>query len=104
MPRGKQQRGEKSAAIRELLERNPDRPVREIMSELAGRGIRVHSNMVYTLRQKMKAGRKGRRAAAAHASTNGAADAVQLVRGIKELASQAGGMKQLKELVEVMAE
>src|SRR5262245_55630488 len=102
MPRG--QRGEKSAAIRELLERNPDMSAGEVVSTLDGRGIKVHSNLVYVLRQKMKSGRKHRKGQPIHASTNSAANPVQLVRGIKELATQAGGMKQLKQLVEVMAE
>jgi hypothetical protein len=104
MPRGKKRRGQKSAAIRQLLEQNPDRPVGEIVSELKGRGIKVLSNMVYTLRGKMKSGRKRGRATATHANANGAADAVTLVRGVKDLAVQAGGLKQLKVLVDVMAE
>jgi hypothetical protein len=87
-----------------LLEQNADRPVSEIVSELKRGGIKVLPNMVYTLRRKMRSGRKSRRGATGHASTNGLADPVRLVRGVKELAIQAGGMKQLKELVEAMAE
>jgi hypothetical protein len=103
MPRGKQQRGEKSAAIRELLDQNPSMPAGEVVSTLASRGLKVHTNLVYTLRAQTKSRRKGRRANAIQA-TNGAADPVQLVRKVKELAARAGGMKQLRELVEVMAE
>ena len=104
MPRGKQPRGEKSAAIRELFEQNPNISASDVVSTLARRGIKVHGNLVYTIRSQMKSGRKGRRTQTIHSSNNGAINPVQLVRGVKALAVQAGGMKRLKELIEVLAE
>src|SRR5438552_1448180 len=104
MPRGKQPRGEKSAAIREQFEQNPNMSARDVVSTVARSGIKVHGNLVYTIRSQMTSGRKGRRSQTIHASNNGAINAVQLVRAVKELAVQAGGLKRLKELVDAMSE
>jgi hypothetical protein len=41
-------RGTKSAAIRELLTQNPKMPVKDVVTALAGRGMKVNSNLVST--------------------------------------------------------
>ncbi len=101
MPR-KKQRGQKSAAIREMLQQDPTLPVREIVSTLAGRGIRVTPNLIYRIKVKARSSRQ--KQAAQVGRNGGTTNPAQLVLRVKELAAQAGGMNQLKELVEVLAD
>jgi hypothetical protein len=98
--------GQKSAAIRELLAQNPDRPVSEIVSTLAGRGLKVTPNLVYALKAKGKARRrKQKRQAAVQVGRNaGMVDPVALVLKVRQLAGEAGGMRHLKQLVDVLSE
>ena len=102
----KKQFGQKSAAIREILTQNPNTPVSEIVSTLAGRGINVTSNLVYALKTKARARRrKQRRQEAVQAGQNaGMANPVSLVLKVRQLAREAGGIKHLKKLVDVLAE
>jgi hypothetical protein len=102
----KKQFGQKSAAIREILTQNPNTPVSEIVSTLAGRGIKVTSNLVYALKAKGKARhRKQKRQQAVQAGRNaGMTDPVALVLKVRQLAGEAGGMRHLKQLVDVLAE
>jgi hypothetical protein len=102
----KKQFGHKSAAIREQLAQNPNMPVSEIVSTLAGRGINVTSNLVYALKTKARARRrKQRRQEAVQAGQNaGMANPVSLVLKVRQLAGEAGGIKHLKKLVDVLAE
>jgi hypothetical protein len=98
----KKQFGAKSAAIREMLQQNPSMPAKEIVSTLAGRGIKVTPNLVYALKGKAKS--KGRKRAAQPASNGRTVSPVQLLLKVKELAANAGGIKHLKQLVDVLAE
>jgi hypothetical protein len=100
----RQQRGEKTAAIRELIEQNPNMPTSQIVSTLRGRGIRINPNLVYYTKNRMKKRGGGRRGPRPQASHNGVSNAAVLVRNVKELAQQAGGLKELKDLVEILAE
>jgi hypothetical protein len=102
----KKQFGEKSAAIRELLAQNPKTPVSEIVSTLAGRGMKVTPNLVYAIKTKARARRrKQKRQAAVQAGRNsGVANPVALVIKVRQLAAEAGGMRHLKQLVDVLAE
>jgi len=102
----KKQFGQKSAAIRELLAQNPNTPVSEIVSTLASRGIKVTPNLVYALKAKGKARhRKQKRQQAVEAGRNsGMANPVALVLRVRQLAVEAGGLKSLKQLVDVLAE
>src|SRR5438309_4008918 len=91
---GQPQRGQKSAAVRELLTQQPHASVKEIVALLAGRGIPVNPNLVYLLKGKLKAQRRRRirRQAVEAGRSAGLADPVELVRRVKELASAAGGI------------
>ena len=107
MPRRKnQKRGYKSAAVRELLTQNPDMPVKDIVAALGQKGIAVKPNMVYLLKSKMKARkrRQQRKNAVATGDRAGVANPVELVRKVKDLAALAGGLHNLKQLVDVLAE
>jgi hypothetical protein len=91
----------KSATIREILSKDPTTPVKEIAAK-AG----VSPNLVYLIKSKMgrKARKVKRQKAVAASEAAGLSDPVRLIRSIRELSSQAGGMKKLKELVDLLAE
>jgi hypothetical protein len=100
MPR---KRSNKSQAIREILSQNLKTPVKEVISSLSARGMRVRPSLVYAIKTQMKhRKRKQLRQKVAKVSPNG--NPVQLIRAVKSLAVQAGGMAQLKELVEALNE
>jgi hypothetical protein len=98
--------GSKSAAIRALLTENPKMPVREVVAALAGRGIKVNPNLVYFVKGRMKTHlrRQQRRQAAPVGQRPREVNPVALVRKVKAMAAEVGGMKNLKQLVDLMAE
>src|SRR5438132_8352812 len=97
----------KSEEIRQMLRANPEMPVKEIVSTLAGRGIKVTDNRVYFLKGKMR-GRRGRRMKAnrmvANVAATGNADPVATILKVKSFANGVGGMKKLKALVDALLE
>lgn len=97
----------KSEEIRQLLKANPDMPVKEVVSNLAGRGMKVTDNLVYFIKGQMK-GRKGRRKRAqqmvANVVATGNTDPVATILKVKRWASEVGGMKKLKGLVDALSE
>jgi len=98
--------GAKSAAIREMLEKHPDKKVREIVADLGARGISVTANLVYLIKSKERDKRlRGRRnEALARGRKAGVANPAELVRRVKELAWEAGGIGNLKQLVDALAD
>ncbi len=100
----------KSAAVRDILTQNPDTPVKDIMDQMASKGMKVTPNLVYFLRAKMRAGKRKKarqKAVAALSSGNGAShggssNAVEVVWKLKLLAGEVGGLKKLKELTEIL--
>jgi hypothetical protein len=95
----------KSAAAREILRKNPKTPVKEVVATLAGQGIKISENYVYMLKSKVKARkRKDRRVKAMAVTASAPVNPVELVREVKDLAARAGGMRTLKQLVDVLAE
>lgn len=93
--------GSKSAIIREHLAKNPDAVAKDVAKQFD-----VTPNLVYFI--KSKAGRKARKVKRAKAVAAGEAaglvDPISLIRRIRELSVQAGGIKRLKELVDVLAD
>ena len=91
----------KSDAIREVLRKDPHTPVKELATKLG-----VSPNLVYLIKSKMgrKARKVSRERAVAAGKAAGLANPVQLIVAVRHLAVQAGGMKRLKELVDVLAE
>jgi transposase-like protein len=91
----------KSAAVREHLAKNPDASAKDVAKQFG-----VTPNLVYFIKSKM--GRKARNVKRAKAVAAGEAaglsDPITLIRKIRELSVQAGGMKKLHELVGVLAE
>jgi hypothetical protein len=96
----------KSEEIRKLLRENPKAKAKDIQAQLAQRDIKVSGNLIYLLKSKMYARkRRQRRATAVKAvSANGHGDALALIRKVKALAAEVGGMNKLKGLIEALSE
>jgi hypothetical protein len=102
----------KSQAIRDALAANPQKPVKEIVKDLASQGVKVTPNLVYFIKGKLKGGKKRKKRiarAAMHAVKAGAngtvkqTDAITMIRAVKELAAMAGGYDELKKLIDALA-
>jgi hypothetical protein len=99
MPR---RRRSKSAAIRQVLSEHPEASVPDIISLLKQRRVRVTPGLVYAARART--GRESGRAADNGAGPGGGAPtySADLIVQLKTLAQQAGGYKNLRQLVEVL--
>jgi hypothetical protein len=100
----------KSAEIRKLLEKNPELKAGEVIELLGMKGIEIKPNLYYFIKGKMT-GRKGRRKKAKQmvanvSATMGASpktsDVVATIIKVKHLASEVGGLKKLKALIEAL--
>ena len=105
MSKGKVNR---SQAIRDILEQNPQVQPKEVVSLLARKGIQVRPGLVYMIKgrlaqMKSHKGRKAARVARASEKT-GSTDPIALIVKVKALAKEAGGMDNLKALVTVLAD
>src|SRR5262249_46270040 len=97
---------DKAAAVKAELQKNPKAKASEIVSTLAAQGIKVSGTYVYMVKGKAKAKKKKEKREKALATTKsmGAPDPVELIRQVKELALRMGGLRHLKQLVEVLGE
>jgi hypothetical protein len=106
----------KSEAIRELLKQNPHYKASEVVATLAGKGITVAPGLVYFIKGNIK-GKKGRRKKArqmvknvtatmgiGNAVPTSTSDVVATIIKVKHLASELGGLKKLKALVEALSD
>ena len=100
----------KSEEIRQCLKANPRAGAKEVLATLGQRGIKVSENLFYYIKGQLK-GRKGRKkhaqkivARVADATGAVKSDALATILKVKGLASEVGGMKKLKALVEVLCE
>jgi hypothetical protein len=95
----------RSDAVREELAKNPKVGSKELIEALAGRGIKVSPTLVYYVKSKQgKARRKAKRDRVAAASAKAAPNPLELVIRLKDLAREVGGFKNLKQLVDLLAE
>ena len=96
----------KSEAIRKILMDSPKAPVREVVSRLAQNGVRVQPSLVYYIRGKQRHldQKQKRQRAADSAQLAGLANPVELILKTKALAREAGGMHNLRQLIEALAE
>ena len=96
----------KSEEIRKAYRANPEVSVKEVVADLAKRGIRVQESQVYFVKGKI-VGRKRRRRRAqqmvAKVAATGNTDPVAAILKVKALADDLGGLKKLKALVEVLS-
>jgi hypothetical protein len=77
-----------------------------VVDALKANGIKVSPNHVYLIKSKTK-GRKRRQkreAVAAMASKTGMVNPIEVVGRLKGIARELGGMKQLKQLVDLLTE
>lgn len=98
----------KSEEIRNLLRANPGISAKETVGTLAAKNITVTDSLFYYIKGKMKGRRSRHRRAqqivARVATTTGEGDAVKTILKVKALASELGGLKRLKALVDVLSE
>jgi hypothetical protein len=96
----------RSEAVREALAQSPKAGSKEIITNLAARGIKVSTTLVYYVKSKQnQARRRARRAEVAATSKRTATtDPVELVMRVKQLAGEVGGLRNLKMLVDLLAE
>src|SRR3954466_451479 len=96
----------KSEAIREEIAQNPTAGTKDIISQLAAKGIKVAPTLVYYIKSKQNQQKRKqkRERVAASARTTPARNPVELVARVKELAREVGGIKPLKQLVDLLAE
>jgi hypothetical protein len=103
---GNSESGNRSQAIREAIAEHPHVGSKEIVALLAQKGVKVSPTLVYYVRSKQnqqKRRQKQERVAEASQAT-ATANPVQLVLRVKELAREVGGMRTLKQLVDLLAE
>jgi hypothetical protein len=96
----------KSAAVREALSARPEATAKEIMGDLAQKGIKVEPSLVYFIRAKLrhKVKKQKRQRIIEGTKKAGIVDPVKLILQVKSLAQDAGGIKHLKQLVDALAE
>jgi hypothetical protein len=96
----------KSQAIRDLFAENPKMDTRAVITRLAEKGVKVTPTMVYYIRSKQRlARRQAKRARVEESSrSSGVANPVELVLRVKDMAREVGGMRNLKQLVDLLAE
>ncbi len=96
----------KSEAIREVLAQNPKAQSKEIIDILALQGMKVQPSLVYMVKSKQRRQkrRQKRERAVESSARTGVANPVALILKVKALASEAGSIKNLKQLVDVLAE
>jgi hypothetical protein len=96
----------KSEAVREAMAQNPRANSKELIALLADKGVKVAPTLVYYVRSKQnQARRREKRARVVATSRNTATgDPVELVLRVKNLAREVGGIHNLKQLVDLLAE
>src|SRR5436853_210624 len=91
--------------VRKQLKGNPDMKAKDVVEALGKKGIKVQESTVYFIKGKVS-GRKGRRKKAqqmvAKDAATGNADPVAAILKVKSLASDLGGLKKLKALVDAL--
>jgi len=99
-------RGTKGEAIRQILTENPKTATKAIVASLAEKGVNVSKNHVYYIKSRMrqKKRRQKREKAAETTRTTAMPNPAQAVAKVKSLARELGGLKNLKQLVDVLAE
>jgi hypothetical protein len=96
----------RSEAVREALAQNPRAGSKEIVAALAARGVKVTPTLVYYVKSKQnQAKRRAKRAQVAESSREtGVPNPLELVIRVKDLAREVGGIHNLKQLVDLLAE
>lgn len=96
----------KSQAIRDFLAGNPTADTKAVVAGLAEKGVKVAPTLVYFIKSKQRqAKRRAKRdRVAASARQTATADPVEVIHRVKDLARDLGGIKNLKTLVDLLAD
>jgi hypothetical protein len=96
----------KSQAVRDFLAGNPRADTKAVVAGLAERGVKVAPTLVYFIKSKQRqAKRRAKRDRVAASSGQMAArNPVEVVLRVKDLAREVGGIKNLKMLVDLLAD
>lgn len=96
----------KASLIRTILTAEPKTPTKEVVDALATKGVKVSANHVYLIKSKMKMKkrRQKREKVAATTRSTGMPNPAQAVTKVRMLARELGGLRNLKELVDVLSE
>ena len=95
----------KSQAIRDFLAANPNSDTKTVVAGLAEKGVKVAPTLVYFIKSKQRqAKRRAKRVRAEESSRQTTADPVALVRKVRGLGHEVGGIRNLKKLVDLLAE
>ena len=90
-----------------MLRANPEMPVKEIVSALAKRGLKVTDNLVYFIKGRLK-GKRGRRKKTGQLVANvvptSDTSPLATILRVKSCANEVGGLKKLKALVDALIE
>lgn len=102
----RRKRGAKSAAVRAILEQNPNAPIAEIISTLAAKKMKVSHNLVYGIKAKMhhKQHQVKRQKVMVTSQRMSNGSPAEMIRKVRAFADEFGGIKSLKELVDALAE
>src|SRR6185437_12043937 len=96
----------KSQFIRDMLASNPQADFASVKAKGEEQGLKIAGSLYYMVKSKAgKARRKAKREKAVAASgTMNARSPVDVVRRVKELANDVGGLKNLMQLVSLLSE
>jgi hypothetical protein len=96
----------KSQAIRDFLVGNPTADTKTVVAGLAEKGVKVAPTLVYFIKSKQRqAKRRAKRDKVAESSRQtGSKNPVEVVLRVKDLAREVGGIKNLKMLVDLLAD
>ena len=96
----------KSQAIRDFLAGSPTAGTKEVVAGLAEKGIKVAPTLVYFIKSKQRqAKRRAKRERVAASSRQMAsANPVEVILRVKDFARELGGIKNLKILVDLLAD
>lgn len=95
----------RSEAIRDLLTKHPEMGTKDVVDKLNEKGLDVKPGLVYLIRGKMKDTSGGSSSGGGGRSkASSGDDPVAMIRQVKALAAEAGGLDKLKDLVDVLAE
>jgi hypothetical protein len=96
----------RSEAVREALAQNPGAGSKEVISLLAAKGVKASPTLVYYVKSKQNQSRRRAKWAEVAAASRRTAttDPVELVMRVKQLAAEVGGIRNLKLLVDLLAD
>jgi hypothetical protein len=103
--RGGSRAESKSQAIRDMIRQHPRAKASEIVRLLGDHGVHVQPTLVYYIRSRARNKRRARKQQEAMDATKKTVtiDPVKFILKVRELATEAGGVKQLKQVVDAMA-